>query len=112
VGRLEVIEVPMPKTASRNANAQPIDEAALPPPPWRRDSDRAHFCGWEAFKAAVMLSGGRPKPADPPDIKTAAPTEIGSGGKADKKSGEISADELYRHYPILSRHYGLEAGGR
>jgi hypothetical protein len=52
------------------------------------------------------VSGGRPKPADPPENRTAAPTDIGSGGKEYENGGDRCAD-FYRSHPILATHFGL-----
>jgi hypothetical protein len=39
------------------------------------------------------VSGGRPKPADPPERETAVPADLRDGGKRDEKSGAISEAE-------------------
>jgi hypothetical protein len=73
---------------------------------------------WQTFESRFIESQGfsgrvaNRATGDPPERKTAAPREIGSGGEADLEIGEISEVELYLRFPILARHYGLEAGGR
>jgi hypothetical protein len=66
------------------------------------------------------LFGSRPKPADPPERETAAPTDIGSGGKGDIESGGTFEDQTYdvglrsstgaQPPRIIATHFGLEAG--
>ena len=64
------------------------------------------------------VSGGRPKPADPPERKTAVQADLLDGGRGDKKSGAISGvkssntDLCTATLPrIIALHFfGLEVG--
>ena len=64
------------------------------------------------------VSGGRPKPADPPERQTAVQADLLDGGKGDKKSGAISEvdfsnTDLCTATPprIIALHFfGLEVG--
>lgn len=46
----------------------------------------------------------------PPRIETAAPTGIGSGGKAGYKNAGKRLPDFYRTHPILAMHFGLGDG--
>jgi hypothetical protein len=83
----------------------------------RQVSDFSHLSG-DLGKCGPIegkgLFGARPKLADPPQTKTAAPTGIGSGGEIIGKLGGSSWDQIYApahlaaRFPIIARHFGFE----